>query len=205
MHEALQLQLQKVDSERVARLIGWAFHPFLVSPLAIFLIVGLDAGVAEAVRWALWGVAFVIAPASLYIGQKLKRGKYTHADVPERQNRTSLYLFGGFCVAAYLAFLVWQGAPRVLLAGVTAGGVANVVAMMVNRLGYKVSIHAGVPAGVAVALAYFSWPLAVAMGAITVALAWARTVTKNHTWGQVVAAWGIAAACTVGIFGTWVG
>lgn len=205
MQEALQLQLGKVDVERVARLIGWVFHPFLISPLAIFLIVGLDAGVAQAIRWALWGVAFVIAPASVYIGQKLKRGKYTHADVPVRQNRTGLYVFGGVCVAAYLAFLAWQGAPRVLLAGVTAGGIANVVAMIVNRLGYKVSIHAGVPAGVTVALAYFSWPLAAALGGITAALAWARVVTKNHTWGQVAAAWAIAAGCTVGIFGTWVG
>lgn len=205
MHETLQPQLQKIDIERVARLVGWVFHPFLISPIAILLLVGLDAGFAEALRWALWGVAFIIAPASVYIWRKLRWGKYTHADVPVRENRTSLYVFGGLCVAAYLAFLAWQGAPRVLLAGVTAGGVANIIAMVVNKAGFKVSIHAGVPAGVTVALAYFSWPLAAVMGGITVALAWGRTVTKNHTWGQVVVAWTIATACTVGIFGTWVG
>jgi len=204
LQEILRLQLSKIDIEKIAWLISWGFHPFVVSPLAIYLIVGLDVGFAGAVRWALWGVAFVIAPASLYIWQKLKGGRFTHADVPERQNRSGLYLFGGLCVAAYLAFLVWQGAPRVLLAGVTAGGVANIIAMVVTKLGLKVSIHAGVPAGVTVALAYFSWPLALVMGAITALLAWSRTVTKNHSWGQVWAAWAIAAVCTVGIFGTWV-
>ncbi|MCP4362710.1 MAG: hypothetical protein GY796_32295, partial [Chloroflexi bacterium] len=72
---------------------------------------------------------------------------------------------------------------------------------IVNRFWTKVSIHAGAMAGVAAAAAFYSIPLAVLLVAGTLAVSWARLVTKRHTAGQAIVAWVIATVCVGGVFG----
>ena len=187
---------------KLARLVSLVLHPFLISPLSIVLILWLDQGnLRAAVSWAALCAAFVVGPAGFYLWRKLKQKKFTDADVSVREQRYGFYLFGGVCMLACFGVLLWFNAPSVLVAGFSAALVALIVAVLINRYMTKVSIHAGAMAGVAVAAAYYSWPLAMLLIAGTLIVSWARLVTERHTAAQAVLGWGVAAVCVIGVFG----
>lgn len=190
------------DQVRLARLVSLILHPFLVSPLSIVLILYLDRGnLWEALSWAGLCAAFVVGPALLYLRQKLNAKHYTDADVSVREHRYGFYIFGGACMAACYAVLLWLNAPAVLIAGFTAALFALVVATITNRLWSKVSIHSGAMAGVTAAAIFYSLPLAILLGVGTLAVSWARLVTHRHTAIQAVLGWVIATVCVAAVFG----
>ncbi len=191
-----------LDQVRLARLVSLILHPFLVSPLSIVLILYLDRGnLWEALGWAGLCAAFVVGPALLYLRQKMKAKKFTDADVSVREHRYGFYIFGGVCMAACYAVLLWLNAPTVLIAGFTAALCALVVASVTNRLWTKVSIHSGAMAGVMAAAIFYSLPLAIILGIGTLAVSWARLVTRRHTAIQAVLGWVIAIVCVTAVFG----
>jgi hypothetical protein len=190
-----------IDQVNLGRTVSLALHPFLVSPGAIVLILWLDRrNLLEALEWAGLCAAFVVAPALLYLRDKLKRGAYTDADVSVREHRLGFYMFGGMCMVACFAALLWLGAPQVLVAGFAAALAALVVAVAVNSLLTKVSIHSGAMAGVTVAAAFYSLPLALALAAATIAVSWARLVTGRHTLPQAAMGWIVAVFCVLVVF-----
>lgn len=190
------------DQVRLARLVSLILHPFLVSPLSIVLILYLDRGnLWEALGWAGLCAAFVVGPALLYLRQKLKAKRFTDADVSVREHRYGFYIFGGVCMAACYGVLLWMNAPSVLIAGFTAALCALVVATLTNRVWTKVSIHAGAMAGVTAAAVFYSLPLAILLGIGTLAVSWARLVTRRHTATQAVLGWVIAVVCVAAVFG----
>lgn len=192
----------QIDETRIARLLSLILHPFLVSPLSIVLILWLDRGdPLEALGWAALCAAFVVAPASIYLWDKLRKRQYTDADVSVREHRNGFYLFGGLCMAACFATLLWLDAPGVLIAGFSASLAALVVAVVLNRAGLKVSIHAGAMAGVTAAAAFYSLPLALLLAVGTLVVSWARLVTKRHTITQAVVGWAVALVCVAAVFG----
>jgi hypothetical protein len=200
----LEAQLVPVDEAKLAVWLSRIFHPFLVAPLSIIVVLYLAVGSVEAaLKWALICAAFVVLPAILFLYSQLKRGQVSDADLTVREHRYGLYAVGGICMVACLAYLYWAQAPGVLIAALIAAVLANGIAMAVNRLGFKISVHVGTMAGIVVALCYFSLPLAVVVGLITVAVSWARKVLKRHTWAQIVVAWAVAAGCTIGVFGVY--
>ena len=71
---------------------------------------------------------------------------------------------------------------------------------MEYRVWEKVSIHAGVLAGVTTAVAFYSPLLAFVLGGGTLAVSWARSVTQRDTMIQVVLGWAIAVVCVVTVF-----
>jgi len=190
------------DLQKVARIVSLVLHPFLVSPLAIVLILWLDRGdLVAALGWAGLCAAFVVTPALIYLRRKLKRREYTDADVSVREHRYGFYLFGAGCMAACYATLLWLQAPGVLVAGFTAALVALVAAIIINRFWTKVSIHSGAAAGVAAAAAFYSLPLAGLLILFALAVSWARLVTRRHTTLEAATAWAVAVACVVVVFG----
>lgn len=190
------------DQVRLARLVSLVLHPFLVSPLSIVLILYLDQGnLWKALGWAALCAAFVVGPALLYLLQKLQAKKFTDADVSVREHRYGFYIFGGACMAACYAVLLWLNAPSVLIAGFTAALCALVIATVTNRLWTKVSIHTGAMAGVMAAAVFYSMPLAILLGLGALAVSWARLVTRRHTALQAVLGWVIAVVCVTAVFG----
>lgn len=200
----LEATFVPVDVNKVALWLSRVFHPFLIAPLSIILVLYLAVGSVEvALKWALICVAFVVLPAALFLYSQLKRGTVSDADLTAREHRYGLYAFGGACLLACLAYLYWARAPEILIAALIAAVLANGIAMAVNRLGFKISVHVGTLAGIVVALGYLSLPLAMVVGLIAVAVSWARKVLKRHTWAQIVLAWAVAAGCTIGVFGVY--
>jgi hypothetical protein len=190
---------------RAALWLSRVFHPFLISPLAILLMVGLDQNDwGAALRWALICAAFVVLPGSLYILRKLRAHAYADADVSVQAQRRGLYLFGAGCMALCFAYLLWAGAPRVLIGGFVAAGAALGLAALINRY-WLISVHVGALFGVAAAAAFYAWPLAVALLALTGLTAWSRHVLQRHTGWDMLLAGVTSGACVVALFPWFVG
>lgn len=198
----LEKQVQsRSNAKRVARLISLILHPFLISPLSIVILLYLDAGsLLAALGWAGLCAAFVVAPGILYIRQKLRTKQFSDADVSVREQRHGFYLFGAVCMAICFGVLLWLDAPSLLISLFIAALFSVTTFAIVTRLWTKVSIHAGVMAGVAVAVAFYSLPLALLLGLGTLLVSWARLVLRRHTALQAVLGWVIAAVCVVGVF-----
>ena len=194
---------EEISSSRltkIARSISLIFHPFLVSPLAIVLILWLDQGrLASAIGWAGLCAAFVVAPGMIYLRRKLTQKEFTDADVSVQEHRYGFYLFGAACMIICFLVLIWLKAPTILIVSFTAALVSLVAAAIINRYWTKISIHTGTMAGVTVLAGYYSWPLAIALGLGVLAVSWARLVTKRHTLQQAILGWLIAGIC---VFGT---
>jgi len=187
---------------RLARLVSLVLHPFLVSPGAIVLIVWLDLhALRSALAWAALCAALVVVPALVHLHRKLRRREYSDADVSVREQRYGFYLFGAGCLVFCYAALRWLKAPAVLMAGFHAALLATAAAILANRFWTKVSIHAGVMAGVTAAVAHYSLPLALLPGVGTLLVTWARLVLKQHTLLQALAGWAIAVAAVATVFG----
>ncbi len=200
---ATQPDLTSWDAVRIAKITSLILHPFIVSPLSIVLILWLAQGsLLSALGWAALCAAFVVGPAMLYLRDKLKQKQFTDADVSVREHRYGFYIFGGLCMLACYAVLLWLDAPTVLIAGFTTALVALVAATIINRVWTKISIHTGAMAGVMAAAAFYSLPLTVALAIGTVAVSWARLVTQRHTLLEAVLGCVVAIACVVLVFGS---
>lgn len=186
----------------VASLVSLALHPFLVAPAAIVLILWLDLrDLGGALGWAALCAALVVVPALVHLRRKLRRREYSDADVSVREQRYGFYLFGAGCLVLCYAVLRGLRAPAVLMDGFNAALLATAVAILANRFWTKVSIHAGVMAGVTAAVAHYSVPLAVLSGIGTLLVTWARLVLRQHTLVQALAGWAIAVAAVALAFG----
>lgn len=194
-------RIGRLDQNRVARLVSLVLHPFLVAPLSIVLVLYLDSGKFwPALGWAALCAAFVVGPALFYLRRKLKQKKYTDADVSVREHRHGFYLFGGACMVACFAVLLWLGAPPPLLASFVAALVAVTAFALITRFWTKVSIHSGIMTGVAVMVAFYSIPLALLLALGAFMVGWSRLVLKRHTLNQALLGGVVAVFCVVVVF-----
>jgi len=188
---------------KIARWLSRVFHPFIVVIPTLFLAVYFaTSSFVEALKWTAASVAIVILPLSIFIFTRVRHGHYSDLYVSIQKQRRSLYLVAGICLLSLLAFLILTGAPGIIVACLYAAVVANAVGAFVNRFS-KVSVHAAAMAGCTVVLFSFSVPIGLAMAAITLLLGWARVRTEDHSLGQVVMGWVIAAACVWIVFGLY--
>ncbi len=187
----------------LARLISQIFHPFvIVIPTMIISMYATTGDLIGAIGWSALCVAFVIAPAILYIRRKLKRKEYTDADISVREHRFGIYLFAGLCELLCLATLLIFGAPRILIACFFAAILALVVGTLLNTQ-TKVSAHMAAMGGCTTVLFYLSPVLGVLMIFASVAVAWARIYLRQHTSGQVTIGWTIALASVIIVFAVY--
>ncbi|SDT74563.1 phosphoesterase PA-phosphatase [Actinoplanes derwentensis] len=172
----------------------------------------LVAGILLSTAWhtapstqkaALWGLIAAAAASFLpitYIIRGVKRGQWSNHHVPERDRRSLPLLVCVGSTTAGTVLLAWADAPRQLLALIACMVAALAIATPITlALKWKISIHALVAAGVAVAtvvLFHPVWLLPTAV--IAAAVMWSRVEIRDHTVGQVIA------GAVVGMFATGV-
>mgnify|MGYP000206244909 CR=1 FL=1 len=188
---------------KIAKAISWIFHPFvIVIPTMIISMNATTGDLVGAIGWSALCVAFVIAPAILYIRRKLKRKEYTDADISVREHRFGIYVFAGACELLCLATLIIFGAPKILIACFFAAILTLVIGTILNTQ-TKVSAHMAAMGGCTAVLFYISPVLGTVMVVASIAVGWARIYLKQHTLGQVVIGWGVAVASVFLVFGLY--
>lgn len=173
---------------RIARAVSLAGHPFLVAPIALFLLLCLDQGeILIAWKWTSLCVVIVLLPALLYLRRKLRRKEYTDADVSVREHRFGFYLFGAGCMLLCALALFLFRAPRVLLHGTATSLMALFLAILLNRFWTKISIHAGTLVAIATALSRYDAVLSSAFAVLALLVCWSRLTLQRHTPIQLLA------------------
>jgi membrane-associated phospholipid phosphatase len=166
----------------------------IAMPPAVGLLAQGWAGAA----WGLVASALCGGVPAAVIAMGVRSGRLDSHHIVDRARRTGPLLAAVAAVLMALVLLVALGAPRLLVATVTAMLAALAVTVPVT-LRWKISFHAAVSAGTAVVLAHVLPPLpTAAAGAAVVALVcWARVRLAHHTPGQVLA------GAAVGALTTW--
>lgn len=181
----------------VARWLSQVLHPVVLSIISI-MIVGF-LGVREDPAgwgWTLLCLALQVIPVMVFFNIRLRQGAYSDDDVSVRHQRTELYIFGLATVLVGMLILALLGAPGSLLALLASAAVINVIAAVIN-IYWKISVHSATMGSCTTVAALASAPLGILFGACAVALGWARVRTRNHTLGQVVAGFSLAAVCVI--------
>ncbi len=194
-------ELTSLNRLQIAKGVSLVLHPFLISPLAIVLVLYLDGGsLWAALGWAILCAAFVVAPAIFYIRRRLKMRQYTDADISLREQRHSLYIFGSSCVILCFIVLLWLEAPKLLIISFVAAMSSLAAFTLITRFWTKISIHAGVLAGVTTVVSFYSWALIPFLVLSTILVSWSRIVLGHHTWRQILLGWGVAIICALLVF-----
>ncbi|MFG1944366.1 hypothetical protein [Nonomuraea sp. NPDC048826] len=184
-------------ADRVARGVTDLLAP-QVLVIAVPPAVGLLAqGWAGAV-WGLVASALCGGVPAAVIAAGVRSGRLDSHHIVDRSRRAGPLLAAVAGVLAALVLLAWLGAPRLLLAAVTAMLAALAVTVPVT-LRWKISFHAAVCAGTIVVLAYVlpAVPVLLAGAAVVALVCWARVRLAHHTPAQV------AAGTAVGALVTW--
>ncbi|WFE63243.1 MULTISPECIES: phosphatase PAP2 family protein [Micromonospora] len=156
----------------------------LVTGLTV-LIGWHGAGGLRGLGWGLLATVFAAGVPCAYILGGVRRGRLTDRHIGRREQRRVPLLLGLASAAAGLALLVLLGAPRALLALVTAGVVGLVVAVSVSHW-WKMSIHAAVAAGTLVVLMLTFGPRLLPAVPLLGLVGWSRVRLRDHTVAQVV-------------------
>ncbi|TDC10633.1 hypothetical protein E1267_03520 [Nonomuraea longispora] len=161
-------------------------------------VVGLLAQGWSGAAWGLVASAFCGGVPAAVIAIGVRSGRLDSHHIVDRARRTRPLLAAVAAVLVALALLVVVGAPRLLVATVTAMLAALAVTVPIT-LRWKISFHAAVCAGTVVVVAHVLpfWPAAVAGAAVVALVCWARVRLTHHTWAQVVA------GTAVGVLVTW--
>ena len=184
--------------DRIAVVVSEVLAP-AVLVAALILIVGWHAGETPGVSrwWGLPGALFAAVIPLGYVLHGVRKGRLTNHHIPERADRRIPLLFGTGSLVAGLLLLLALGAPREMLALLTAGGVGLAVFALVTHW-WKMSIHAGVAAGTVAALTAVYGPVALLGVPLVILGGWARVRLTAHTPAQVVVG-ALAGALIAGI------
>ncbi|MEO3803858.1 hypothetical protein [Nonomuraea sp. B1E8] len=173
----------------------------LLAPQVLVIVmpplVGLLAQGWSGAAWGLVASAFCGGVPAAVIAVGVRSGRLDSHHIVDRARRTRPLLAAVAAVLVALALLVLMGAPRLLVATVTAMLAALAVTVPIT-LRWKISFHAAVCAGTVVVFAHVlpSWPAAVAGAAVVALVCWARVRLTHHTWPQVVAGTAVGALVT---------
>lgn len=193
-----------IKGDRLAR---WATELFAPQVLVIGLppVVGLIPLGWPGAAWGLVASVLCGGVPTVVIAIGVRTGRLDSRHIVDRSRRTGPLLAAVASVLVALALLAALGAPRLLVATVTAmlAGLALTVPI---TLRWKISFHAAVSAGTLVVLAYVLPAVpTLAIGAAVVAgVCWARVRLAHHTLAQVVAgtvAGAMSAWLTMTLFG----
>ena len=118
----------------------------------------------------------------------VRSGRLDSHHLVDRASRTKPLLVAVAAVLVALVLLIFLGAPRLLVATVTAMLAALAVTVPVT-LRWKISFHAAVSAGTVLVLAQVlpAVPTLVVGTLIVATVCWARVRLTHHTPAQVVA------------------
>jgi hypothetical protein len=169
-----------------ARTATEVFAPAVVV-VAISFIVGLHAA-ATIGAGLLWGLITALLASVLPFGAILigvRRGRLTDHHVRVREQRRVPLLIGLGSVLVCLAVLALAGAPREMLALVTAMFASLVVTMVITHW-WKVSAHAAVAGGAAIIATLAVGPAWLVSFVAVAIVGWSRVELRDHTVKQVL-------------------
>ncbi|GAA4930847.1 hypothetical protein [Actinoplanes utahensis] len=172
--------------DRIAIVVSEVLAPAVLVAV-LLLVVGWHAGETPGVSrwWGLPGALFAAVIPLGYVLHGVRRGRLTNHHIPERADRRIPLLFGTASLVAGLLLLLALGAPREILALLTAGGVGLAAFALVTHW-WKMSIHAGVASGTVVALTAVYGAVAMLGVPLVLLGCWARVRLTAHTPAQVV-------------------
>ncbi|MBW6433202.1 phosphoesterase PA-phosphatase [Actinoplanes hulinensis] len=173
--------------DRLATVVSEVLAPAVLVAV-LLLTVGWHAGDTPGVSrwWGLPGALFAAVIPLGYVLHGVRKGRLTNHHIPERAARRIPLLFGTASLIAGLLVMLALGAPREVLALLTAGGAGLAVFALVTHW-WKMSIHAGVAAGTLTALTAVYGPVVLIGTPLVLLGCWARVRLTAHTPAQVVA------------------
>ncbi|WP_433239047.1 hypothetical protein ACQPYK_31920 [Streptosporangium sp. CA-135522] len=168
----------------------WVTGLFAPQVLVIVLppVVGLVADGWLGAGWGLVASALCGGVPAGVILAGVRSGRLDSHHLVDRASRTKPLLVAVVAVLVALVLLASLGAPRLLVATVTAMLAALALTVPIT-LRWKVSFHAAVSAGTVVVLARVlpAVPTLVAGALIVATVCWARVRLRHHTPAQVAA------------------
>lgn len=188
----------QTQSARIAKLVTDILSPaVLVAGVLLAVAWNSSPNAGQALKWGLIAAASASLLPITYIVRGVRRGQWTDTHVSVREQRTLPLLVCLFSTAAGTACLALAGAPRELLALIASMVAALAVAAPITLLAHwKISIHALVAAGTAIALTVLISPYFVAAWPVAVLVGWSRIRLQDHTLAQVLAGAATGAAAT---------
>ncbi|GAA3031592.1 hypothetical protein [Streptosporangium longisporum] len=174
-------------ADATARLITGLFAP-QVLVIVLPPLVGLMADGPAGAAWGLLASVLCGGVPAAVILAGVRAGRLDSHHLVDRASRTGPLLVAVAGVVVALVLLVLLGAPRLLVATVTAMLAALAVTVPIT-LRWKISFHAAVSAGTVVVLARVlpAAPTLVVGALVVAAICWARVRLTHHTPAQVAA------------------
>ena len=179
----------------LARAVSITGHPAALLPASAFAVaVARDAGA---------GVLYTLALASLlglvligWARWKVRSGRWDHVDAskPSERRQWNLVVLVSLIVASVLS---WAMQPAVA-AGLIAAALVMLVALLSARW-LKLSQHVAFAVLSAFVAASASLPVALAIGAFTILIAWSRLLLGRHSRAEVA----VGAVCGAGAGGVF--
>jgi membrane-associated phospholipid phosphatase len=172
-------------SYRAAKVITEVFAPVPSSLVVVAFIAWHFAPTkSDAIRDAILGILLALLLPFGYLLRQVRRGHVTDRHVELRTQRPRILLVFFLGVLATLAVLLVVGSPSELIALIGASLVGLVVALTIT-LFWKISIHAGVAAGITTIFMILFGPWVLLMAPFVMAVGWARVRLGDHTATQV--------------------
>ncbi len=172
-------------SYRVAKVITEVFAPVPSGLVVVAFIAWHFAPTKSgAIRDAIFGILLALLLPFGYLLRQVRKGHVTDHHVGLRTQRPRILLVFFLGVLATLVVLFEVGSPSELIALVGASLVGLVVALTIT-LFWKISIHAGVAAGINTIFVILFGPGMLLMAPFVLVVGWARVRLGDHTATQV--------------------
>jgi membrane-associated phospholipid phosphatase len=186
---------------QVATLLTHILNPtwLLLPVLALVTYYGTGSW-QVALGWTALAASIVVIPLLTIIYRRVRTGVYADSQVSVREQRHLLYIVGALCTTIYCLAVYLLDAPVELRATLVALFAAGLIAMGINFVGSKVSIHTGGLAGLATVVIILFGRNAL-LGLLLVALVgWSRVMLGRHTLRQVITGAITAIVVTTAVF-----
>ncbi len=191
---------RKAWSDRFAEVISLVFHPLIVViPTMVIAIIQRGSTLGQAIFWTLLAVCIVNLPMAVLILYGVRSGRYSDPSVSIREQRTSIYVVGGFFLVVLLIILVLGKAPLILTACLASAVLSTAIGYGINRF-TKLSLHSAAMAGCTTVLLLTLPVLGVVLAVCAPLVGWARIHLKHHTPLQILIGWIVPILCVLVVF-----
>lgn len=186
---------------KIAKIISFLIHPFLVTVANIVILIYLDTGLFyTSLSWAGLYCLFVLVPVFIYMFYKITKGHFTDMDISVRKERRELYIIGGLFLLLYYFAIIYKQAPHILFVLISTSLVVVISFAFITHFWTKISVHAGTIVGLAVTTIYYSIPIFLYSIAIALLVTWSRIMLSHHSLNQIFLSWIISAAWILVMF-----
>lgn len=166
--------------KKVAQIISGISNPLVIAiPFTYALVFRNRGDAAFGAAWTIISMAFA-ALVALYVFYGVRLGIFSDYDVSRRAQRPRLFIFTAIVSVMYFAVVYILNGPRVLLLGLAALIMGDIIAEVVNTK-IKASMHMAVFSAFAVALGLLYSGTFWIVCLFAPVVAWSRIVLKRHT------------------------